>query len=104
VTDREAVAWAREAESRGAGEILLTSMDCDGTKNGYDIELTRTVSDALNIPVIASGGAGTPRHFYEALEDGGADAALAASLFHYGELDIAGLKRYLKNRGAAIRI
>ena len=103
-TGREAVAWAREAERHGAGEILLTSMDCDGTKRGYDIELTRAVSDALNIPVIASGGAGTMEHFYEALEDGGADAALAASLFHYGELEIAGLKRYLRGRGIEIRI
>jgi cyclase len=103
-TDREAVAWAREAERLGAGEILLTSMDCDGTKRGYDIELTRAISDALNIPVIASGGAGTMGHFYEALEDGGADAALAASLFHYGELEIARLKRYRRGRGIEIRI
>jgi cyclase len=103
-TEREAVAWAREAERLGAGEILLTSMDRDGTKAGYDIPLTRAVSDAVNIPVIASGGAGSPEHFMEALEDGGADAALAASLFHYGELEIAGLKKYLKGRGAAMRI
>ena len=103
-TEREAVAWAREAERRGAGEILLTSMDCDGTKAGYDIPLTRAVSDAVNIPVIASGGAGTMDHFYDALEDGGADAALAASLFHYGELEIAALKRHLKGRGVAMRI
>jgi cyclase len=104
VTDREAVAWAREAERLGAGEILLTSMDCDGTKNGYDVRLTRAISDALNIPVIASGGAGTMEHFHEALEDGGADAALAASLFHYGELEIADLKRYLAGRGLPMRI
>jgi cyclase len=103
-TDCEAVAWAREAERRGAGEILLTSMDCDGTKAGYDIPLTRAVSDAVNIPVIASGGAGTADHFYEALEDGGADAALAASLFHYGELEIAALKSHLRGRGVAMRI
>ena len=79
-------------------------MDCDGTKNGYDVELTKAISDALDIPVIASGGAGTPEHFYEALSDGGADAALAASLFHYGELEITELKRYLAERGLAIRI
>jgi cyclase len=103
-TGRDAVEWAREAERLGAGEILLTSMDCDGAKNGYDIELTRAISDALDIPVIASGGAGTAEHFYEALTDGGADAALAASLFHYGELDIRELKRYLKNRGLPMRI
>ncbi|MDR0764254.1 MAG: imidazole glycerol phosphate synthase subunit HisF [Synergistaceae bacterium] len=103
-TDREAVAWAREAERLGAGEILLTSMDRDGTKNGYDVELTRAISDALDIPVIASGGAGMPEHFYEALSGGGADAALAASLFHYGELEIAELKRYLADRGLPIRI
>jgi cyclase len=104
VTDREAVAWAREAERLGAGEILLTSMDCDGTKNGYDVRLTRAISDALGIPVIASGGAGTMEHFYEALEDGGADAALAASLFHYGEMEIAELKRYLAGKGLPMRI
>jgi cyclase len=103
-TDKEAVAWALEVERLGAGEILLTSMDCDGTKNGYDIELTKAISDALNIPVIASGGAGTMEHFFEALNDGGADAALAASLFHYGELEIAELKRYLKSRGLPMRI
>jgi cyclase len=105
-TDHEAVAWAREAERLGAGEILLTSMDRDGTKNGYDVELTRAISDALDIPVIASGGAGTPEHFYGALSDegGGADAALAASLFHYGELEIADLKRYLANRDLPVRI
>ena len=103
-TEKEAVAWAREAERLGAGEILLTSMDCDGAKNGYDIELTRAISDALDIPVIASGGAGSMEHFYEALTDGGADAALAASLFHYGELDIKELKGYLKNRGLPMSI
>jgi cyclase len=103
-TERDAVAWAREAERLGAGEILLTSMDCDGAKNGYDIELTRAISDALDIPVIASGGAGNMEHFYEALTDGGADAALAASLFHYGELDMRELKEYLKNRGLPMRI
>ena len=83
----------------GAGEILLTSMDCDGMKTGYDIALTRQVSEAVSVPVIASGGAGTKEHFYQALTDGKADAALAASLFHYKELEIADLKRYLKERG-----
>jgi cyclase len=103
-TEKDAVEWAREAERLGAGEILLTSMDCDGARNGYDIELTRAVSDALDIPVIASGGAGNKEHFYEVLTDGGADAALAASLFHYGELDIGELKRYLSGRGLPMRI
>lgn len=88
----------------GAGEILLTSMDCDGMKTGYDIALTRQVSEAVSVPVIASGGAGTKEHFYQALTDGKADAALAASLFHYKELEIADLKRYLKERGISVRI
>lgn len=88
----------------GAGEILLTSMDCDGMKTGYDIALTRQVSEAVSVPVIASGGAGTKEHFYEALTDGKADAALAASLFHYKELEIADLKQYLKERGISVRI
>ena len=88
----DAVEWAAEAEKRGAGEILLTSMNCDGAKNGYDLALTRAVADAVKIPVIASGGAGTKEHFYEALTEGGADAALAASLFHYKELEIQDLK------------
>ena len=88
----DAVEWAAEAEKRGAGEILLTSMNCDGAKNGYDLALTRAVADVVKIPVIASGGAGTKEHFYEALTEGGADAALAASLFHYKELEIQDLK------------
>ncbi|MCI5595575.1 MAG: imidazole glycerol phosphate synthase subunit HisF [Lachnospiraceae bacterium] len=100
----DAVEWAMEVEKRGAGEILLTSMDCDGTKAGYDIELTRMISDNVSIPVIASGGAGTKEHFYEALTDGKADAALAASLFHYKELEILDLKQYLKDRGVSMRI
>lgn len=100
---KDAVAWAVEAERRGAGEILLTSMDCDGTKAGYDIALTRAVSSAVGIPVIASGGAGTPEHFYEALTAGGADAALAASLFHYKELEIREVKNYLQDRGVSVR-
>jgi len=99
----DAVAWAREVEERGAGEILLTSMDADGTQNGYDIALTRTVADAVSIPVIASGGAGEPQHFYDALTAGGAQAALAASLFHYRQLSIAEVKRYLTARGVLVR-
>ena len=103
-TGLDVIEWAKEANRLGAGEILLTSMDGDGTKNGYDIKLTRLVSDAVNIPVIASGGAGTKEHFYEALTKGGADAALAASLFHYKELEINDLKMYLKDKGLSIRI
>jgi cyclase len=99
----DAVEWAMKACELGAGEILLTSMDCDGTKDGYDIELTRTVSDNVSIPVIASGGAGNKEHFYEALTEGGADAALAASLFHYKELEISEVKKYLHNKGVSVR-
>ena len=100
----DAVEWAMEADRRGAGEILLTSMDCDGTKNGYDLELTRTIADHVSVPVIASGGAGTKEHFYEALTDAHADAALAASLFHYKELEIQDLKEYLSGRGVPVRL
>ncbi len=100
----DAVEWAIKAEKLGAGEILLTSMDCDGTKAGYDIELTRTISENVSIPVIASGGAGTKEHFYDALTKGKADAALAASLFHYKELEIADLKEYLKNKDVPVRV
>lgn len=103
-TGRDAVEWAMEAERLGAGEILLTSMDADGTKDGYDIELTRAVAQAVSIPVIASGGAGRPEHFYEAIVGGMADAVLAASLFHYRELEIAELKRYLADKGIPIRM
>jgi imidazole glycerol-phosphate synthase subunit HisF len=103
-TGRDAVEWAVEAEKLGAGEILLTSMDCDGTKNGYDLELTRMVSDSVKIPVIASGGAGTMEHFYEAFTDGRADAVLAASLFHYREMEIRDLKKYLKAKGMEMRM
>lgn len=103
-TGKDAVEWAVEAEKRGAGEILLTSMDCDGTKAGYDIELTRAISDAVSIPVIASGGAGTMEHFAQALTDGGAEAALAASLFHYREMDILDLKKYLDKQGIPVRL
>jgi imidazole glycerol-phosphate synthase subunit HisF len=103
-TGRDAVQWAIEAEQRGAGEILLTSMDGDGTQAGYDIPLTRAVSDAVNIPVIASGGAGELAHFAQALTEGGADAALAASLFHYQQLTIAEVKQYLAQQGIAVRL
>ena len=100
----DAVEWAVTAEKMGAGEILLTSMDCDGTKNGYDLELTRQVADAVSIPVIASGGAGEEEHFYEAFAKAGAEAALAASLFHYKELEIRQVKEYLKKKGIAVRV
>ena len=103
-TGKDALEWAVEAEKRGAGEILLTSMDCDGTKNGYDLELTREVSDSVNIPVIASGGAGTMEHFYNALTEGKADAVLAASLFHYKEMEIKHLKKYLREKGIEVRL
>ncbi|MBR4513757.1 MAG: imidazole glycerol phosphate synthase subunit HisF [Lachnospiraceae bacterium] len=103
-TGLDAVEWAVKAYELGAGELLITSMDCDGTKDGYDIELTRAIADRVDIPVIASGGAGTMEHFHEALTDGGADAALAASLFHYKELEITALKEYLRNRGIAVRL
>lgn len=100
----DAVSWAKEAEKRGAGEILLTSMDCDGTKAGYDVELTRTISEHVSIPVIASGGAGNKDHFYEVLTEGKADAALAASLFHFKELEIRDLKADLRKRGISVRL
>jgi len=103
-TDLDAVEWAKEAEKLGGGEILLTSMDADGTKNGYDLELTRTISEAVNIPVIASGGAGNLKHLCEAFTVGKADAALAASIFHYGEYSIAEAKRYLRERNIAVRL
>ena len=100
----DAVEWAIQANKLGAGEILLTSMDCDGTKAGYDLELTRTVSENVSIPVIASGGAGTPEHFKEALTTGKAAAALAASLFHYKELEIRQVKQYLRDNGVSVRL
>lgn len=103
-TGIDAVKWACEAQQRGAGEILLTSMDCDGQKNGYDIELTRAVSENVGIPVIASGGAGKAEHFYDAFTDGRADAVLAASLFHFNELPIPELKRYLHRRNIPVRL
>ncbi|MBI3601533.1 MAG: imidazole glycerol phosphate synthase subunit HisF [Candidatus Omnitrophica bacterium] len=100
---KNAIRWAREAESSGAGEILLTSMDADGTKNGYDIALTKAVAEAVNIPVIASGGAGSLEHFYEVFTQTGVDAALAASVFHYGEISIPEVKKYLKERRVNVR-
>ncbi len=103
-TGLEAVAWAREAEARGAGEILLTSMDCDGTEAGYDLELTRAVADTVAIPVIASGGAGALEHLADVLTVGGADAALVASLFHYGQLTVGQAKSYLAGRGIPVRL
>lgn len=102
-TGKDAVAWAREAETRGAGEILLTSMDRDGTKLGYDIELTRRISERVSIPIIASGGAGALEHFHEVLTEGQADAALAASLFHFGELPLGKVKQFLASRGVCVR-
>lgn len=102
-TGKDVLEWAREAEALGAGEILLTSMDRDGTKDGYELELTRLVSDAVSIPVIASGGVGTLEHLYEGLTAGGASAALAASIFHYGTYTVAEAKEYLKGKGVAIR-
>ena len=103
-TGLDAVEWAEKACRLGAGEILLTSMDCDGTKAGYDIELTSRIAGKVPVPVIASGGAGTKEHFYDALTAGGADAALAASLFHYRELEICDLKKYLQERGIPVRL
>ena len=101
----DAVEWAKKVEALGAGEILLTSMDCDGTKAGYDLELTRTIAENVSIPVIASGGAGNLEHFYEVLgEAGKADAALAASLFHYKELEIREVKEYLREKGVSVRL
>ncbi len=103
-TGLDAVAWAKECENRGAGEILLTSMDEDGQKNGYDLELTRAVSQTVHIPVIASGGAGALEHFYDAFITGKADAVLAASLFHFGEIPIPKLKEYLNKNGIPVRL
>lgn len=103
-TGLQAVEWAREVERLGAGEIVLTCMDADGTKDGYDIEITHAVADAVKIPVVASGGAGKPQHLYEAVTAGKASAALAASIFHYGEYTIAETKRYMADRGVPVRI
>ena len=104
ISIKTAVEWAKKVESLGAGEILLTSMDCDGTKAGYDLELTRAIAESVSIPVIASGGAGSLEHFKEALTDGMADAALAASLFHYKELEIREVKEYLRREGVPVRL
>jgi len=104
VEGREAVAWAREATERGAGEVLLTSMDRDGTTDGYDLELTRAVADAVTVPVIASGGVGELRHLVEGVAEGGADAVLAASIFHYGVHSIAEAKRAMREAGVAVRV
>lgn len=103
-TGLEAVAWAREVEHLGAGEIVLTSMDADGTRDGYDLEITRAVADAVSIPVVASGGAGSPEHLFKALTDGHASAALAASIFHFGKYSIPETKRYLAERGVPVRM
>ncbi|MEZ6118290.1 MAG: imidazole glycerol phosphate synthase subunit HisF [Pirellulaceae bacterium] len=103
-TGLEAVAWARRVEDLGAGEIVLTSMDCDGTKDGYDIEITKAVSEAVSIPVVASGGAGCPEHLADAIELGKADAALAASIFHFGEYTIAETKQVMADRGIPVRM
>lgn len=103
-TGIDAISWAKEVVACGAGEILLTSMDCDGTKKGYDLELTRQICEAVQVPVIASGGAGTKEHFLEVFKEGKADAALAASLFHFKELEIIDLKAYLKEKGIAVRV
>ena len=100
----DAVEWAKKVESLGAGEILLTSMDCDGTKDGYNLELTKTIAEQVSIPVIASGGAGKLEHFRTVFTEGGADAALAASLFHYKELEIREVKEYLKKEGISVRL
>ena len=102
-TGLEAISWAKRVVELGAGEILLTSMDCDGTKAGYDLDVTRIITENVSIPVIASGGAGTKEHFYDALTSGKADAALAASLFHYKELEIMDLKNYLADKGVSVR-
>jgi cyclase len=103
-TGKDAVKWAKQVERLGAGEILLTSMDYDGTKDGYDLDLTKTIAQAVNIPVIASGGAGKPEHFYKVLTQGKADAALAASIFHYQEYTIKRIKEYLKNKKVCVRL
>ncbi len=103
-TSLEAVSWARRVEELGAGEIVLTSMDTDGTKAGYDLEMTRAVADAVHVPVVASGGAGSPEHLYQALTTGGADAALAASIFHYQEYGIRATKKFLAERGVPVRL
>ena len=103
-TGLEAVSWAKQVEDLGAGEIVLTSMDCDGTKDGYDLEITAAVSEAVSIPVVASGGAGCPEHLADAILIGKADAALAASIFHFGEYTIRATKQVMRERGIAVRL
>jgi cyclase len=103
-TGLEAVAWARRVEELGAGEIILTSMDADGTRDGYDLEMTAAVASAVTVPVVASGGAGHPEHLYRVLTEGKADAALAASIFHYNEFDVPTTKAYLAERGVPVRL
>ena len=103
-TGLQAVEWAQEVERLGAGEIVLTCMDADGTKDGYDLEITRAVADAVSIPVVASGGAGSPAHLCDAVTEGGASAALAASIFHYGEYTIEETKRFMADRGVTVRL
>lgn len=103
-TGKDAVEWAQRVEEMGAGEILLTSMDADGTKDGYDLELTRTISEAVKIPVIASGGAGEPKHLLDAFKEGKADAALAASIFHFEEYSVRSVKEYLRDNGVPVRL
>lgn len=103
-TGLDAVTWAKEVEAKGAGEILLTSMDCDGTKDGFDIELNRTISEAVNVPIIASGGAGKLEHFFDVFAKGKADAALAASVFHYREISIRAVKEFLAGKGIVMRM
>ena len=102
-TGMDALEWAKRGESLGAGELCINSIDCDGTHHGYDLEITKLISDHVSVPVIASGGAGTMDHFYDALTEGKADAALAASLFHYKEMEIMDLKNYLADRGVSVR-
>jgi len=104
LTELDAVSWAKRGEELGAGEILLTSMDCDGTKDGYDVELLKRVSETVHLPLIASGGAGTLEHFYEGFKDGKADACLAASIFHFGEFKISDVKHYLHEKGIPVRL
>jgi cyclase len=103
-TGRDALSWAREGERLGAGEIVVNSIDADGTRDGYDIELTRAVAETVGVPVIASGGAGKPEHLYDVLTKGGADAALVASMVHYGDYKVSELKRYLHDRGVKMRM
>jgi cyclase len=103
-TGRDAVEWAREGAERGAGEVLLTSMDRDGTEDGYELALTRAVTDAVDVPVIASGGAGRPEHLVEAVQSGGADAVLCASIFHYGRYDVRGAKEHMRSAGIPVRL